>query len=45
MKKFGSKLWTGRLMPGCQHHRPWSDAYLECLARTYTFPNHHHIGN
>lgn len=42
-QKYGVRLWT-KLWPGCEHLVPYSDPYLECLARHYTATIHHWVG-
>ncbi|XP_067121222.1 glucose dehydrogenase [FAD, quinone]-like [Centruroides vittatus] len=43
MKKFGARPFS-QLFPGCETYRPYSDEYLECLARSFTLTNYHLSG-
>ncbi|XP_067121220.1 glucose dehydrogenase [FAD, quinone]-like [Centruroides vittatus] len=43
MKKFGARPF-GQLFPACRAFTPYSDEYLECLARSFTLTNYHPSG-
>lgn len=42
-QKFNVRLWD-ETWYGCEKHRPYSDGYLECLARSYTATIYHPVG-
>ncbi|XP_035224994.1 glucose dehydrogenase [FAD, quinone]-like [Stegodyphus dumicola] len=41
--KMGARLFATPF-PGCELYTMWSDAYLECVARTYTITIYHPVG-
>lgn len=42
-QKFKTRIWS-RTWYGCEKFRPYSDEYLECLARSYTATIYHPVG-
>ncbi|XP_023237897.1 glucose dehydrogenase [FAD, quinone]-like [Centruroides sculpturatus] len=43
MRKFGARPFR-QLFPACRGYTPYSDEYLECLARSFTLTNYHPSG-
>ena len=43
-RRVGTKFWDKRLIPGCVHHKPWSDDYWACCAQHYTATIYHYSG-
>lgn len=42
-KQFGTRIYT-KPMPNCKHLKFWSDAYIECHARTLSMTIYHPVG-
>ncbi|XP_067121219.1 glucose dehydrogenase [FAD, quinone]-like isoform X2 [Centruroides vittatus] len=43
MKKYGVRPFFN-VFPGCETYKPYSDKYLECVAKSFTLTNYHPVG-